>query len=137
MNDSNNSNSPTLSLLVAAKALQSTKLAPHVAQARAATAPGSYRVEATLRVSATCTVGEDFDRRRTQSVPWQDLFALALSKLNGVTAEALVREALATEHKAPAALKEQVATAIEQIRGTTWERQSGAVRLSDLEVEVV
>lgn len=137
MSNNANSNSPTLSLLVAAKALQSTKLGARVAEARAATAPGSYRVEATVRVSATCSVGEDFDRRRTQTVPWQDLFGLALSKLNGVTVEALVREALATEHKAPAALKEQVATVIEQIRGTTWERQSGVVRLSDLEVEVL
>jgi len=132
-----NTNSLSLPLLVAAKALQSTTLRPRVAEAREAIAPGQYRVETTVRISATCSVGEDFRRRQTQTVPWQELFALALSKLNGVTAESLVREFMTAGAPATAEIKQQVTEAIEAIRGTTWEEQRGMVRLTDLEVEVL
>lgn len=48
----------------------------------------------TVRASGPIRQGEDYDQAVWQSVPWQHIAAVLLSKTNGVTMEAVVREAL-------------------------------------------
>jgi hypothetical protein len=55
--------------------------------------PGAYKGEFMARVSYAFKRGEDFEKTIPAAAkPWK-LLALALSKLNGVTVDSLVREA--------------------------------------------
>lgn len=56
--------------------------------------PGEYTIDSTFRVVGTMKVGEDFEQSFPQSIKPFALLASALSKLNGVTIEAIVRESL-------------------------------------------
>lgn len=58
---------------------------------------GNYDVDFTVRVKGSITKGEDYESRVTQSAsPWK-ILAVALSKLNGITIESLVKESEAGE----------------------------------------
>ena len=48
----------------------------------------------TIRVAGPVRQGEDYDQAVWQSVPWQMMNAVLFSKVNGVTMEAVMREAL-------------------------------------------
>jgi hypothetical protein len=55
---------------------------------------GEYTVDAMVHVLGTIKKGEDYNQVIHQSAdPW-GLLAMALSKLNGVTVEALIKEAM-------------------------------------------
>ena len=47
-----------------------------------------------IQVSGPIRQGDDYDQSVWQSVPWQHIAAVLFSKTNGVTMEAVVREAL-------------------------------------------
>ena len=57
--------------------------------------PGTYaRGDVRLLLSYDLRVGPPTRRRVSAAIPWQRLALLALGRLNGATAEALVREAM-------------------------------------------
>ncbi len=88
---------------------------------RSALEPGSYKVSATVQLDAEIRIGEDYEQRIHHAVPWMDLLALALSKLNGVSVESLVRDfcnaQAAGEAIAPDGFKESAADALHRIKG--------------------
>lgn len=60
---------------------------------RADLSAGKYAVDFLARISGGLNVGEDYDQNIVAKAdPWK-LLAVALSKLNGVTVESIVREA--------------------------------------------
>ena len=55
--------------------------------------PGTYKVDATVRITGFLKVGESYEQKIVAKAdPWT-LLAISLSKLNGVTVESLVKEA--------------------------------------------
>ncbi len=93
---------------------------------RAEVKPGSYNVNTTVSVKGTIKVGEDYEQQLVASAdPW-GLLAAALSKLNGVTVAALVREA-ENGGVDSAAVKTAAAAAIQAVKGPTLRTMSGKV----------
>lgn len=91
-------------------------------------AVGSHVVEdtITLKIRGTVTVGEDYDQKLVAKAdPWA-LLALALTKLNGVTVDALVREAVTTD-LSDATIKDRADEAIQAIKEITWSPCKGKV----------
>lgn len=104
--------------------------------ARKRVSPGTHSADFWLHVSGELDVGEDYVRRVPQKAkPW-DLLAVALSHLNSVTVESIVREALNAAPEAVETVKKQAEAAIQSIKGTTDTVCAGRVR-ADLAVEVV
>ena len=60
--------------------------------ARDAIKPGEYNLDIKIRIHGTITVGNGYSQNITASVPWAQLLGVALSKLNGVTIDALLRD---------------------------------------------
>ncbi len=104
--------------------------------ARKLVSPGSYSADFWVHVSGDIDVGEDYVRRVPQKAkPW-DLLAIALSRLNGVTVESIVREALNAAPELVETVKKQAEAAIQSIKGTTETVCGGRVN-ADLNFEVV
>lgn len=58
---------------------------------------GVHNVDMLIRIVGTITKGEDYNSVIYQSIPFDQLFTIAMSKLNGVTIKAVVKEALAQD----------------------------------------
>ena len=118
--------------LAAAKAVdtKSAKLA------REAVDAGTHAVDFLLRIRGTFKVGEDYEQRLVAKVDFAALFAVALSKLNGVTVDALVREALEADPGEIKQIKAKAAEALESIKAPTMSACRGKVT-TDLEFEVI
>lgn len=98
---------------------------------------GTHMVEetVTLRISGEVKVGEDYKQKLVAKAdPWL-LLSVALSKLNGVTVEALVREAVNTD-LSDEKIKDKADEAIAAIKEITWSDCKGKVT-KKLAVEVV
>lgn len=81
----------------------------------------------TLHVSGLVTVGEDYEQRIVlKADPWTILQA-ALSHLNGVTVESLVREALTADPKLVKSIKESAQDAMDAINAPTMTACKGKV----------
>lgn len=94
--------------------------------ARAAISAGEYQIDEWVHITGSVKVGEDYEQRIVaKAQPW-DLLAVALSKLNGVTVEALVREALDGSIAAEE-IKAQADAAMETIKGETVTTCKGKV----------
>ncbi len=59
--------------------------------------PQTYKGEMTVRVAYDLKVGAPFGQRHAPEVPWMRIAALALSKLNEVSAETVIREAVSMD----------------------------------------
>ena len=104
--------------------------------ARKQVTPGSYPADFWVHVSGDIDVGADYVRRVPQKAkPW-DLLAAALSRLNGVTVDAIVRDALNAAPDLVETVKKQAEASIQAIKGTTETVCAGRVE-ADLKVEVV
>ena len=95
--------------------------------------PGQYRVEFDVRVSETLTVGADYEQHIVAKAdPWY-LLKVALDKLNGVSLDALVAEALAlqdgngTAKKSVDEFKTRVGDAVAVIKTPTLTQCKGKV----------
>ena len=87
--------------------------------ASAGLAAGQYDVDVTLRVKGTLTRGENYTGKIVEKAdPWL-LLAVALSHLNGVTVDSIVREALMADPALVADLKADAADAIAAVKGPT------------------
>ena len=94
--------------------------------ARAEVAPGSYAGSVTVTVDYNLNVGEDYEQRIVgKAQPW-DLLAIALSKLNGVTVESIVREALGADVDATE-IKAQAQAAMASVKAPTLTACKGKV----------
>ena len=118
--------------LAAAKAVdaKSTKLA------REAVDAGVHAVDFMLRIKGSFRVGEDYEQRLVAKADPFALLAVALSKLNGVTIDALVKEALEADPAEIKAIKAQAAEAVEALKAPTMSVCRGKVT-TDLEFEIV
>jgi hypothetical protein len=98
-------------------------------------AVGVHEVNALIRVQGSIKVGEDFEKRQTNTIDWMGLTAFALSKLNGVTIESLIAEYEA--NGVPKAdIKKVAQDKVDDLRGTTWKTNNGPVT-TDLQYEAV
>jgi hypothetical protein len=97
---------------------------------------GEYPVDFKVHVSGKIMKGEDYDQPIVAKCDFALLFAVALSKLNGVTVESIVRDSLTANPAMVDGLKAQAAEAIEKIKETTITRCNGKVT-AKLEVAVV
>lgn len=57
-------------------------------------APGRVQGVATLKIAFDLKVGNAYEARTTQSIPWQRIAAVAMSKLNSTSMVAVLRQAL-------------------------------------------
>jgi len=120
-----------------------TLLAKEVASlaksARDELAVGGHIVDetVTLHVSGSVKVGEDYDQRIVlKADPWTLLHA-ALSHLNGVTVDSLVREALTADPKLVKSIKAEAQTAMDAINAPTMTACKGKVTIKDAAVAEV
>ena len=89
---------------------------------------GDHFVDFLVHVKGTLKKGEDFEKQVPQTAkPWL-LLAVALSKLNGVTLESIVKEALSFDAKQEKVVKAEATAALTKIKGKTVKTMSGQVR---------
>jgi len=123
--------------MTSAETVAAAKAVTSAAMKRASTSltVGEHAVDVIVRVSGTVKRGEDYQQRIVAKAdPWL-LLAAALSKTNGVTVEALVREALASNLDSKA-VKAQADKAMEAVKGVTMTPCNGKVTTS-LSIEKV
>ena len=90
-----------------------------------------------LHVGGTTRCGEDYEQSIVAKAdPWL-LLAAALSHLNGVTVDSLIREALTADPKLIASIKKEAKTAIAAVKGPTLTDCKGKVTFPELAVSVV
>jgi len=109
--------------LAAAKAVDSASLQA----ARAAVGVGTYPVDFLVHITGSFKVGEDYEQRLVAKVDFAALFAVAMSKLNGVTIDALVREALEADPGEIKEIKARASEALETIKAPTMSFCKGKV----------
>src|ERR1035437_7099546 len=97
--------------------------------ARNALKEGEYDVDLSAHVSGKLKVGKNFEQKQTNKIPWALYFAVALSKLNGVTIEAIAKEvaALPNPEEIEAQVKVPAQTVVDGLKGTTWTPARGRV----------
>lgn len=100
--------------VVAGKA---TKASKHLAA-------GEHPVDVTVRVQGVIKRGEDYTQEIVNKIDTWLLLGVALSKLNGATAESIVREAMAIEESEAGdtltkKVKDEAKVAIKKLKGTT------------------
>ncbi|MAE81267.1 MAG: hypothetical protein CMB80_00935 [Flammeovirgaceae bacterium] len=89
--------------------------------------PGEHKVDATVKVTGTVKVGEDFEQAEAQAAqPWA-LLAVALGKLNNVTVESIVREAQEIKDGDQKEIQEKATKAIRSIVDDTVRTVKGKV----------
>lgn len=86
--------------------------------ARKETHPGEYPVDFSIRIAGSIKVGEAYEQRIVAKADAWQLLAIALSKLNGVTVDSIVKEALACTLD-PVSIKEQAEKAIQSLKAPT------------------
>lgn len=93
------------------------------ASVRASVEPGEYYLDTVVRIRGKLTVAPDHERPVPAAVPWQRLCEVLLSKVNGVTLESVLAEALsgevseATTERAKAAVAKLVQSKKQTVRG--------------------
>lgn len=117
--------------VVAGKA---TKASKHLAA-------GEYDIDVTVRVKGTVKRGDDYTQAIVNKIDWALLLGVALSKLNGATAESIIREAIEIEESEKGdeltkTIKAAVGVGIKKLKGTTDTDCNGKVT-HDLSVEEV
>jgi hypothetical protein len=109
------------------KALASLVSSDSASEASAALAVGSHPVDFTVRIAGSLDRRGDCNQRYVaRAEPWL-LLAVALSKLNGVTVESIVREALTADPKLVASLQKKADDAIGELKEATWKTRNGSV----------
>ena len=129
---------PTMSSTLTPVQIQAVSRVISKNQKKAAKIPvGDHHVDFLVRISGSIRRGADYETDAVQKAkPW-DLLELALSKLNGVTVESLVEEALAlqkpeedededdAEEEKKDSIQARVKAAIKKIKGGTTVTATG------------
>jgi hypothetical protein len=111
-------------------------------------APGTYLVDALVRVQGTLDKGEDFDMKVAAKVDWKLLASLALSKLNNETQDKVIGdfvgtlgvnsdEARAAQESLADGIKARVEGKIEQVMGAAPTVKANGRVTAKLVAEVV
>jgi hypothetical protein len=96
-----------------------------VQDAKKQIAPGIYPIDVTIRLTGQIKLGEEQMQKITQTAePWK-LLTLALSKLNGVTIESLVRESDNLTDEQIEDVKAKAKDAVATIKGKTEKKIAG------------
>lgn len=101
--------------------------------------PGRYTVDTLIRLRGEVTVGPDTEKRVSASIPWQQMCAVLLSKLNGVTVESVLAEALAAQKGDGSLLEninERARTAVDKLVESTRQTVNGSVK-ARVEIEEI
>lgn len=85
-----------------------------------------FKVDFTVSGSALVKKGEDYSQVISFAIPYDKIVAVLLSKLNGVTLESVVKEALAEEIDSEQ-IKAQASAALKRIKGTGTRKCSGKI----------
>jgi len=88
--------------------------------------PGEYDIDTVVHIAGTLKVGADVPTHQVNTVPWQKLAEVLFCKLNGVTIESVLREALAEDFSA-GDFKDEAGKAMEALVGKTRKVRKGAV----------
>ena len=88
---------------------------------------GSYNVDTLIHVKGSVNKGEDYEQIIHMSVPHWNIIAVLLSKVNGLTMDAVVREALALPDSAVTEIKASAAKAIDTIKASATEVCQGKI----------
>ena len=103
------------------------KVVKDAKEAGAEIVAGDYPVDFVVRVSGSLKKGEDYDQEIVEKAePWL-LLAVALSHLNGVTVDSIVKEALTADAALVDGLKAKAAEAIAAVKGPTKTRCGGKI----------
>ena len=100
---------------------------------------GEYEVDFVVRIHGRFTKGEDRQQRVATRIPWQQMFAVAMSKLNGVTVHSILAEALRGNGRVQAMSEEageKAKAAVAELMESTMGTVRGSVKLA-VEVEPV
>ena len=97
---------------------------------------GEYPVDFTVSIKGSLKKGDDYESEIVAKADFALLFAVALSKLNGVTAESIVRDSLSFDPALVDGLKAHAAEAVAKIKETTKTTCNGKIT-TKLVVEVV
>jgi hypothetical protein len=95
--------------------------------ARDEIAVGVYDVNTLVRISGQVKVGEDYPKPQVNKIDWIGLVAVALSKLNGVTVEALVEEYEMLDGVNLKDIKDSAQAKIDLLKGKTMQMDRGRV----------
>ena len=106
-----------------------------VGAARDELVPGIYTVDALVALRGTFRIGHDYEQRIAPAADVWGLLAVALSKLNGVTVDALL-EAYESGEFDTAAVKAQAAEAVAKIKDSTLRVCKGKVTVEGLQASV-
>ena len=98
----------------------------HKKACRKAVNEGVFDIDHTIRISGTMKVSGDHQAVIYTAVPWAKVLGVALSKLNGVTLESVVREALSGDCDEDA-IKESAQAAVDKVMGSTKKPRKGKV----------
>ena len=108
-------------------ALSKAVSAPAAKAAKAALPVGETAVDVVVHLTGTLKRGEDYTQAIVAKAdPWT-LLAAALSHLNGVTVDSIVREALTADPALVKSLKAKAADAIAAVKGPTETPCTGKV----------
>ena len=118
--------------LAASKAVDTAS----VKAARADVSVGEHFVDFLARVSGSFKVGEDYEQRLVAKADPFALLAVALSKLNGVTLDSLVREALEADPEEIKEIKARASEAIQALKAPTMSVCLGKVT-TNLDFEII
>lgn len=77
---------------------------------------GTHEVDALVHISGTVTKGEDYEQVIWHKATPEAILAVALSKLNGVTIESIVKEAMDIDPERITIIKKEAEEAIEKLR---------------------
>ena len=92
----------------------------------------AHLVHFNLQGTAVIKKGEDFTQTHHFSLPWEKMCAVLMSKLNGVTMDAVVREAL-EEGLDTTEIKVQAQKAMQDFKGLGVKSMGGKVTSKDAE----
>jgi hypothetical protein len=94
-----------------------------------------FKISFDLKGEVICKQGEDYEQVINFAIPYEKLFAVALNKLNGVTIESILKEALEGDTDTTE-LKERVTAAMIEIKGKGKRKCSGKVTIQNAFLDV-
>lgn len=90
---------------------------------------GTYEIDEIVRIQGSMKIQADHESITTAAIPWMKVLALALSKLNGVTIESLVKEALEADDLGKE-IKDRARVAMNKLKDSTVGIRRGAVKVN-------
>lgn len=87
--------------------------------------PGDYEIDVLVRLHGSIRVGEDHEAEVTAEIPWQRVAAVLFDKLNGVTIESVLSEALGDVDLD--GIKAEAVAAMRALKGSTLQTVKGKV----------